>query len=336
MAWSGKMIGGLIGGMVGGPVGAGVGATLGHVLADTSKRLEIAQIEWRHHAFSPAGPGVWLTPVWTARGLREQDVRVRLDFGDELLDQTVVVEADVETCHLPRFFVSYAAARDATEATVRVSSGPHRDRANFTISMPTIVRRLGGSGPARVVMALVACARAGGRHLTHGDLAWIRKTFSDGHPLDDEGAAWLEDWLVELAAADFSRLVAERVAARLDPHLDVDARGRLLRWLMRGTCDAWEGDAAEDYIAALGAALQVEHLEELWAEIDAENAADDGRTEAWALLGVPAGTNGPTLRAAWLTLVHRFHPDRGRDADEIAMFNRRLAEINAAYRLLSS
>ncbi len=336
MAWTGKMIGGLLGGMVGGPVGAGVGATLGHVLADTSKRLEIVQIEWRHHAFSPSGPGVWLTPVWIARGLQDKDVRVRLDFGDDLLDAAVVVEAPVETCHLPRFFVSYAAAGNASAATVRVASGPHADRAVFTIAMPTIVRRLGGSGPARAVMALVACARAGERVLTPDDIAWIRASFTEGHPLDDEGAAWFEDWVEELAGADLARLGAERVAARLDVHLDEEGRARLVRWLMRATCEAWPGDAVEDFIAALATALRVPNLEQLWREIEAESATDDGRAEARAVLGVSAGVTGPALRAAWLALVQQFHPDRGRTAEEIASLNRRLAEINAAYRRLSA
>jgi hypothetical protein len=44
--------------------------------------------------------------------------------------------------------------------TLRGPQG-EQDREEFVVPLPRGVRRLGNSGPGRVVMALVACARAG-------------------------------------------------------------------------------------------------------------------------------------------------------------------------------
>lgn len=171
MAWSGKLVGGLIGGMVGGPVGAGFGATLGHLLADKDRALELVGVEWQHHGFSASGPGMWIQPVWVARGRSGREVTVRLELGDAVRQAIVEPEEDVEECHVPRFFIPYERIGGETTAVVRLrSEGVAKDEAAFDVELPNEVRRMGGSGPARAVMALVACARAGGRPLTKDDV----------------------------------------------------------------------------------------------------------------------------------------------------------------------
>ena len=338
MAWSGKVLGGLVGGMMGGPLGAGVGAALGHYFADgepaeKSRELVVSRLLWRHHAFGPSGPGVRLTPVWRARKHLGKDVRVRLDAGPHRFSVVVVPEADDELCEIPEFVVPYA----DFEGKVRVRLDSVRTAAepsDFEIELPTPVRRLGSSGPARLVMALVASARAGGRPLTKDDVRFIRESFSAANPLDDDGVVWLREWLRELRAADLARLTPEKVAKRLAPHLtDVDATEDTLLWLMRGARDVWPGGAAEAWIAGFGGALGLDatRISALWSEL--ERGGDDA-TEAHArkVLGVGPDATEDEIRAAWRRLVHRWHPDRAQA--DVAEATRRVSEINAAWRVL--
>ncbi len=330
MAWSGKLVGGLIGGMLGGPLGAGLGATVGHVLGDAGRALELHRLDWQQHGFAESGPGLMLTPVWTARGLVGVDVKVRVRAGEFTHRSTVTPEEPVEACALPRVFVPYARLPEQehvlVELSVKTTAG-HGDEAQFRLRTPNAVRRLGGSGPARAVMALVGSARAGGRAFTRDDRAFIGTSFSEGLALDEDGLLWLREWIHELASADGKRLSAAKVARRLDPHLDGEGRARLMGWLWRGVGDAWPGEAQSAWVVELAAALGTPTGEAV--------PTADARAEAWATLGVPPGTTGEPLRAAWLQLIHRWHPDRARTPEDVIVCNRRMAEVNAAYRLLN-
>lgn len=330
MAWSGKLVGGLIGGMLGGPLGAGVGVTVGHVLGDAGRALELHRLDWQQHAFSEAGPGCLLTPVWTARGCLGVDVKVRVAVADSVRRATVTPDDPEELCAAPRVFIPYGELPEGDRLDVRVklrAGAGREDEATFRLRLPNSVRRLGGSGPARAVMALVACARAGGRPLTQADVRFIRNSFLEGLELDEDGRLWLQEWLRELASADLGRLSAPKVARRLEPHLDPEGRARLVGWLWRGVAEAWPGAEASAWAVALAT--------ELGTPAAAPGPDGDPRLEAWATLGVPPGTTGEPLREAWLNLVHRWHPDRARTPDDVIVCNRRMAELNAAYRLLN-
>jgi DnaJ-domain-containing protein 1 len=332
MAWTGKLVGGLLGGMLGGPVGAGVGAALGHVLGDKGRALELARLDWQHHAFRACGPGVELVPVWTARGLAGDDVSVRLRVGEVDERKVVVPEEALESCALPRFFVPYAALPGAASVVAKLRlRGPrgHGDDADFELRLPSAVRRLGNNGPARAVMALVGAARAGGRSLGRDDVRFVRESFCEGIPLDDDGIQWLRAWLRELRDAEPTRLAPEKVARRLEPHLDDDARARLVGWSWRAVSEAWPGAPHEAYVRALAAALGTSEA----APGQGSNA--EALAEARALLGVAPGADAAALREAWLRLLHRWHPDHAPSPAELPEHNRRTAEINAAYRLLA-
>lgn len=329
MAWSGKLVGGLIGGMLAGPLGAGIGATVGHVFGDGGRALELHRLDWQQHAFRESGPGMVVTPVFTARGLADVDVRVRVSVGEVHQRATVTPESDPELVALPHAFLRYATLPDRSfvTVTVRVSaSGGREDEAAFRVRTPNPVRRLGGSGPARAVMALVSAARAAGP-LTSEAERFIRVSFAEGVALDDDGRAWLDDWLGELRAAALDRLAPDRVAARLEPHLDAEGRAGLLGWLWRGAEEAWPQPASVAYIEALAEALGSSAVRP--AEVDA-----DAEREARATLGVPAAAGPEAVKAAWRALVQRWHPDLARSPAEAVVRNRRLAEVNAAYRLL--
>lgn len=60
--------------------------------------------------------------------------------------------------------------------------------------------------------------------------------------------------------------------------------------------------------------------------------------DPYVVLGVPPGADAETIRAAYLALVKRHHPDRhfaeGTPAEFIRVADLRMAEINAAYRQL--
>lgn len=330
MAWSGKLVGGLIGGMLGGPLGAGLGVTVGHVLGDGGRALELHRLDWQQHGFGESGPGLVLTAVWTARGLVGVDVRVRVRTGEFAHRSTVTPEEPVEDCALPRVFVPYARLPESEHVEVMLTlatSAGHQDEARFRLRTPNAVRRLGGSGPARAVMALVGCARAGGRRLTRNDRAFIRDTFVEGLALDEDGLLWLQEWLQELASAGVQRLSADKVARRLGPHLDAEGSARLMGWLWRGVGEAWPGEAQSAWVVALAAALGT--------QVGAAVPTSDARLEAWATLAVAPGTTGEPLRAAWLQLIQRWHPDRARTPEDVIVCNRRMAELNAAYRLLN-
>lgn len=339
MAWTGKVLGGVLGGMVGGPLGAGVGAALGHYLADgegaeKSRDLVTIRLLFRHHAFGPSGPGVQVTPVWRARRHAGKDVKVAVEAGPHRFSATVVPDEDDERCEIPTFLLPY----EGLEGAVRVrleSKRARADVADFELELPTRVRRLGSSGPARVVMALVACARAGGRSLEKGDVRFIRETFTAAHALDDDGLSWLRAWLRELRDAELDRLSPERVARRLEKHLEGEARDQVLLWLMRGARDVWQGAEAEAWIAAFGDALGADAgtVSALWTELDA-NDDDGARTKARAILGVGADADEETIRAAWLRLAQAWHPDKAQGEAAVAEATRRMAEINAAWRLL--
>ena len=187
-----------------------------------------------------------------------------------------------------------------------------------------------------VVMALVGCARAGGRTLSFEDREWIRSRFVDGHPLDVAGLAWLDRWLGELAGADLGRLSAEKVAERVGSRLDDEAAGQVLVWLMHGARAAWPGPGGEQYIAELAAGLGLAaHLDGLWAKV-AREPDPVAVIKAAAILGIPVGTTPEEARRAYRALVTRWHPDRARTALEAEAYTRRTAAINAAWAILSA
>ena len=339
MAWSGKVLGGVVGAMVGGPLGAGVGAALGHYLADSgaaakARELGVSRLLWKQHAFSESGPGICITPVWRATGHRGKEVRVRADAGEWAESEQVEIEADDELCELPSFVVPY----DGFDGSVRIRLDSRRatsEAATFELPLPSRVRRLGCSGPARVVMALVACARAGDRPLVREDIRFIRETFTAAHPLDDQGLAWLKAWLRELRDAELDRLTPEKVARRLERHLRDDAGEEIVLWLMRGARNAWPGPGAEAWIAGFVAALGMDatRLAGLWRELDA-NPDADVRARAREVLGVAADATPEAIRDAWRRLVRQWHPDRARTEAEIATATAQTAAINAAWRVL--
>lgn len=323
MAWSAKLVGGLIGGMVGGPVGAGLGVTLGHVLGDRERALELGGVEWQHHGFSRSGPGLWLNPVWVARGREGADVQVRIDLGDAVRKAVVVPEARVEECRLPRVFIPYDRVADATRVLVSLRSGTERDQAAYDVAMPSPVRRLGNSGPARLVMALVACARAGDRPLRAADRAFIRGSFTEGHPLDADGLAWLEAWLDELAEAELERISPAKVARRAEPHLDAEGRDRLILWLLRGP---WHQPEQEDFVDLLGHALG--------ADVEALRRRIEEGPDPYEVLGLASGATVDEARRAYRQLAHQWHPDRA-PPGEVEAWTRRMAELNAAWRKIA-
>lgn len=338
MAWSGKLLGGLIGGMVGGPVGAAAGAAAGHLALDGAPvaPLQLVRLDWTHHAFTTQGPCLKLAPVWRARGMEGQDVDVIVDLGARSWAYVVEVDRRDEVVALPEILVPYGllAGMDAVEVEVRIAAGDNADTAAFDVDLPSPVRRLGLSGPARLVMALVACARAGGRALTRDDVRFVRETFCAAWPLDAVGEQWLRDWLKELAAASEMRLSADKVADRLAPHLGGDA-GELLLWLMRGARTTWPGPASEGWIDAFAEGLGVDgdDVSALWEDVDGD-AAEAERIRALATLGLQADATTEMAQAAWRTLVRAHHPDRARSPEALAEATRRTAQINAAWQVL--
>ena len=340
MGWTGKLLGGLIGGMVGGPVGAAAGAAMGHVVADgTSARgVSLLRLQWAHHVFTRSGPALRMTPVWRAVEHRGTDVLVTVALSGHRLQAVVTPESRDEAIALPVWVLPYAHMEGATDpAEVRVTleaPGAH-DAAAFDVPMPTPVRRLGLSGPARLVMALAACARAGGRPLAGADRAFIHDGFVAGWPLDSAGEAWLRTWLDELARADLSRLSAAKVADRVAPHLPGDA-AELLLWLMRGVRTTWPGAPHEAWVDAFAQHLGVRHanVDALWdaTDTDAEHAE---RVRALATLGLPPGAPLAQAQAAWRALVREHHPDRATTPEAAEQATRRTAAVNAAWALLS-
>ena len=368
MAWSGKLLGGVLGGMVGGPVGAGVGAALGHFLADGSERggsvgggrpLVLGQLRWRHHGFSEDGPGVHLAPHWRARRLRDTDVHVTIRAAGLRHEGIIVPETDDETVALPTFFVPYARLPDAVDrAEVRVAIAARsararlpgaspdglwdEDAAAYDLELPSPVRRLGSSGPARVVMALVACARAQNRALTREDIRFVRETFQAAWPLSDAGNTWLRRWLHTLAEAGVARLTPDKVAARLRPHLHLsgapDARPQgdameVLLWMARGTQMVWPSPATEGWLEDFAAAMGVPDVTPLWDEVNAESDAGE-RARALTTLGLGPDATVEEARRAWRDQVRVNHPDHARTPEEATEATARTAALNAAWAVL--
>lgn len=350
MSWSGKVFGGVFGGLLGGPVGAGLGVALGHYLGDTggvrpvnTSALRLERLEWQHHVFSESGPGVLLTPVWRARGLRGVACRVRVRVGDQAWAVEVEPEHAVEECHLPEVHLPYALpgetddAPSPLQAAVQVSvPGAPVEQDRFRVPMPSRVRQLGCSGPGRVVMALVASARAGGRRFSSTDGEHLAERIEHAHPLDERGRRWLSAWVSELCAADLDRLSPEKVAHRLAPHLDVENTPRVMRLLMSSARQCWPGEPQLRYVEALGTALGLSpvSLAELWAQLDVPIDPKE-RLASLTRLGLSEGASPEEIRAAWLALVRRYHPDRAATDEESARYTRLVARINAAYDVLT-
>jgi DnaJ like chaperone protein len=344
VAWSGKLLGGVLGGMVGGPVGAGVGAALGHILADgggatgarSDRPLVLGQLRWRHHGFSADGPGVHLAPTWRAVGHRDLDVHVTLRAAGLRHEGVLVPERDDETVALPTLFVPYARLPDAVDrAEVRVLLASRRgeDAAAYDVDLPSPVRRLGSSGPARVVMALVACARAENRRLTREDIRFVRETFEAAWPLSDAGTAWLRRWLHTLAEAGVARLAPDKVAARLRPHLPRGDATEVLLWMARGTQGVWPGEATESWLDDFAAEMGVPDMTPLWEEVEAASDAGE-RSRALETLGLPPGATLEEARRAWRDLVRTHHPDLARTPEESDAATARTAALNAAWAVL--
>ena len=67
-----------------------------------------------------------------------------------------------------------------------------------------------------------------------------------------------------------------------------------------------------------------------------ERPASEPRTRAFAILEVAPGVTPSELRSAYLRLCRRYHPDRfEHDAEKSRAANELLAEVNAAYELLT-
>ncbi len=75
-----------------------------------------------------------------------------------------------------------------------------------------------------------------------------------------------------------------------------------------------------------------------WAHIRARHIAPD-ETSPWAVLGVEPGAAPEEIRAAWRSLVKRYHPDRhmaeGVPPEFIRVAEERMAAINAAYEAIT-
>jgi len=327
-------------------VGAGVGAAVGHYLGDAARPpqpLELTQLRWAHHSFSASGPGVTLTPVWRSRGLADVDVTVRMDAGSLCQTTVIVPEHVAEDVEEPEWLVPYTAfpQGEVADITVTLRAATLRggrepvDKDRFVIPMPRGVRRLGNSGPGRVVMALVACARAGGRSLSAEDLDYIRVRFVEGYPLDEHGLEWLAIWSRELANADVTRLRPDAVAARLATHVDAPAAERVLTWLMHGTRASWPGEAAERFIAGLARELGLEgRLDPLWRQVAAE-PDPVALARAAGLLGVSVAASLDDAKRAYRALMLKWHPDRARSPEEARAFTERTVRINAAWQVFS-
>ncbi len=344
MGWTGKVLGGLFGGIVGGPMGMAAGAALGHWFADSDAEpgaedppLALERLDWQHHAFRPVGPGMVLVPVWTARGLNATDVDVRVRVRGTTWKATVTIEADPELCTLPEVFVPYASLVDVADGAVVVEvrltgADGAADRARYRVALPSPVRQLGNSGPARVVMALVACARAGGRALTRDDVRFIRTRFTEAYPLEEAGQTWLKTWLRELRGADLERLTPAKVAERLGRHVDPAGAAGVVEWLLVGTRACWPGDAPEAYAEALSEALGIDAAP-IRAAVDA-SSVELTRGGAAGLLGVPVDADAETVRAAWKRLVQAAHPDL--NPADAARATHRTARLNHAYQVMKA
>ncbi|QMW23534.1 J domain-containing protein [Sandaracinobacteroides saxicola] len=75
-----------------------------------------------------------------------------------------------------------------------------------------------------------------------------------------------------------------------------------------------------------------------WARIKARHIAS-APDDPWVILGIPAGSDDATIRAAWRALVKQHHPDRhiaeGTPPEFIRVAEARMAAINAAYAALT-
>ena len=179
----------------------------------------------------------------------------------------------------------------------------------------------------------MAAARAGGRTFTKEDSNFIRTTFLASQRLDEDGVRWLGSWIGELCVADPVRLSPDRVARRLQAHvaeMEVDA---LLLWLMRGAAEVWVAEASAAWVDALATAMGVDpaHRSGLWAESEGKVPTLQ-RLAALKTLGLRDGASQAAIRAAWLTMAHRYLPDRA-DGDVVEA-TRVMARVNAAYALL--
>jgi DnaJ-domain-containing protein 1 len=259
-------------------------------------------------------------------------VAVTLSAGAWSATAVVEPEFPSEECHLPELHLPYATLAGASAAiAVRIEAGDALDLATFELPLPNPVRRLGSSGPGRVVMAMVAAARAGGRPLDREDIRFVRERFEREHPLSDAGEAWLRAWIQTLRDADPSRLSPEAVARRLAPHVDAGIAQRIVCWLWQGEPRGW--NTAWIRALAVGLGLPPERVEELRSLIGDD--APERRREALAMLGLEEGAAPEEIRTAWRRMVRLNHPDRARDEEARLRATRRTSELNAAYDHLS-
>ncbi len=329
MKWEGKAIGGALGAMIGGPVGAGVGAAVGHLLADGENgSLQLKKLHVEHQVFSSSGPGMVLTPVWEARGLAGVDCELRLSVPGCRQKEIVVPEHRRERCEIPPFFFAYALFEGKEKAAVKVEiAAPNLEPifADFSLELPAGLRRLGSTGEGRMVMALLACARAGGRGLQQEDVRYIRGRCTEAWKLEEEGISWLRSWLKALREVEEDRLSAEKVAERVGLSTELPDQETLLGWLVEGGENHWTSAAARRWVDAFGAALG---LEVPWS---GAYVAPRSAARAAQILGIPDGSSLEEARVAWRRLVQENHPDRAADPD---LATRRTAQINAAWTLL--
>ncbi len=89
-------------------------------------------------------------------------------------------------------------------------------------------------------------------------------------------------------------------------------------------------EAERRYLSAVAAIFG---FAERYEQIEARHVAGAG--DPWRVLGVSRDADAAALKAAWIALVQRHHPDRaiarGLPPEAIAVANRRIAAINAAY-----
>ncbi|HNH50410.1 MAG TPA: J domain-containing protein, partial [Myxococcota bacterium] len=197
--------------------------------------------------------------------------------------------------------------------------------ADFSLELPAGLRRLGSTGQGRMVMALLASARAGGRPLQQEDVRYIRSRCTESWKLDDDGVSWLRSWLKALREVEEDRLSPEKVAERVGLSTELPDQELLLGWLVEGGENHWKSAAARRWVESFAAALG---LEVPWS---GAFVAPRSVARAAQILGIPEDSPLEEARLAWRRLVQENHPDRAADPE---LATRRTAQINAAWTLL--
>ena len=269
-----------------------------------------------------------LTPVWEARGLAGVDCDVRISVPGERQKEVVVPEHPKERCEIPPFFFRYALFDGLEKATAKVQiAAPNLEPifADFALELPAGLRRLGSTGQGRMVMALLASARAGGRTLQQEDVRYIRSLCTEAWQMEEEGISWLRSWLKSLREVEEDRLSPDKVAERVGLSTELPDQELLLGWLVEGGEKHWATRAARQWVDSFAAALG---LEAPWS---GAYVAPRSAARAAQILGISENAPLEEVRLVWRRLVQENHPDRAADPE---LATRRTAQINAAWTLL--